>query len=55
MLVTARKFRKLSPEAKEARYGMRNLWDPVKRTELCPKVFGPPVIRNRTSELRVAS
>jgi len=26
----------------------------VKRTDLCPKVFGPPVIRNRTAEIRAA-
>jgi hypothetical protein len=35
VLVTAARFRRLTPEEKESRYGMRNLWDPVKRTELC--------------------
>ena len=35
ILVTANKFRRLTPAQKESRYGMKNLWDPVKRTELC--------------------
>jgi hypothetical protein len=35
ILVTVREFRPLSREAKEKEYGMKNLWDPVKRTELC--------------------
>jgi hypothetical protein len=34
-LLAARKFRPLSRKAKEDQYGMRDLWDPVRRTELC--------------------
>jgi hypothetical protein len=35
LLLTASKFRPLSRQVKEDEYGMRDLWDPVKRTELC--------------------
>jgi hypothetical protein len=35
VLVTARKWRPLSREEKEDKGGMRNLWDPIKRAELC--------------------
>jgi hypothetical protein len=35
LLVTAGKWRPLSRDEKEIQGGMRNLWDPVKRAELC--------------------
>jgi hypothetical protein len=35
VLVNARKWRPLSRAEKEAQGGMRNLWDPIKRAELC--------------------
>ncbi len=35
VMVTARTFRPLPPAVKEARYGMRDLRDPLKRAELC--------------------
>jgi hypothetical protein len=35
VFLTAAKFRPLSRREKEERYGMRDLWDPIKRAELC--------------------